>query len=252
MAWRRQFNRQMYQLWWSWGSLWSFYVNLSRLCRMICKTLLCHVMSRRLGDLVLRTWSVASYQIMEIRVVVFPCFTFVACLSQIFRMNRLHIWLYVRYLSLFQSPQWGSRSRQGTHGCSTQEAARFCECQRVNKTCLASLTSVSYDQHYWRSISDSLVKFLVRLAAQLALNSFSSSCHGNSICIFCRVFIDIKTEIFGTFVCIFLWVIWSILLVFEVYYEWDYSRDIAHREAKAADGLAPFGVKQSAIFVGET
>ena len=104
----------------------------------------------------------------------------------------------VRYLSLFQSPQWGSRLRHSyvskalTHGCSTQEAARFCGCQRVNKACHASLISVSCDQHYGRSISDSLVKFPVRLAAQLALNSFSPSCHGNSICGFCWVFIDIK------------------------------------------------------------
>ena len=60
-----------------------------------------------------------------------------------------------------KSPQWGLKSMsngpQGTHGCSTQEAARFCECQRVNKACHASLTSVSYDQHYGRSISVSVV-----------------------------------------------------------------------------------------------
>ena len=115
----------------------------------------------------------------------------------------------MRYLSSFQSPQWGLNVKvkvtwSGTHGCSAQEAARFCECQRVNKACHASLTSVSYDQHYGRSISDSLVKFLVRLAAQLALNSFSSSCHGNSNCGFCRVLLILKTELFGTFVCIFV------------------------------------------------
>ena len=103
----------------------------------------------------------------------------------------------MRYLSSFQSPQWGFNVKvkvtwSGTHGCSTQKAARFCECQRVNKACHASLTSVSYDQHYWKSISNSLVKFLVRLAAQVALNSFSSRCHGNSNCGFCRVFIDIR------------------------------------------------------------
>ena len=124
----------------------------------------------------------------------------------------------MRYLSDFQSPQWGLNVKvkvtwSGTHGCSTQEAARFCECQRVNKACLASLTSVSYDQHYGKSISNSLVKFLVCLAAQLALNSFSSSCHGNSNCGFCRVFFISTTEIFGTFVCIFLWVIWSLKFI---------------------------------------
>ena len=160
----------------------------------------------------------------------------------------------MRYLSSFQLPQWGLNVKvkvtwSGTHGCSTQEAARFCECQRVNKACHASLTSVSYDQHYGKSISNSLVKFLVRLAAQLALNSFSSSCHGNSNCGFCRVLLILKTEIFGTCVCIFPWVIWSFLLAVEVYYEGDYSRDIAHREAKAADGLAPFGAKPSVVFV---
>ena len=114
----------------------------------------------------------------------------------------------MRYLSSFQSPQWGFNVKvkvmwSGTHGCSTQEAARFCECQRVNKACHASLTSVSYDQHYGKSISNSLVKFLVRLAAQLALNSFSSSCHGHSNCGFCRILLILKTEIFGTCVCIF-------------------------------------------------
>ena len=159
----------------------------------------------------------------------------------------------MRYLSSFQSPQWGLNVKvkvtwSGTHGCSAQEAARFCECQRVNKACHASLTSVSYDQYHGRSISDSLVKFLVRLAAQLALNSFSSSCHGNSNCGFCRVLLILKTEIFGTFVCIF---VGNMLILFavEVCYEWDYSRDIAQREAKAADGLVPFGAKPSAIFV---
>ena len=54
-------------------------------------------------------------------------------------------------------------------------------------------------------------------------------------------------EIFGTFVCIFLWVMCLFLLLVEVYYGY-HSRDIAHREANAADGLAPFGVKPSAVF----
>ena len=124
-----------------------------------------------------------------------------------------------------KSPQWGLKSRsrlrhldgpQGTHGCSTQEVARFCECQRVNRVCYASLTSVSYDQLYGRSISNSLVKFHVRLAAQLALNSFSSSCHGNSNCGFCRVSLILTTEIFGTCVCIFPRVICSFCLPLKI------------------------------------
>ena len=114
----------------------------------------------------------------------------------------------MRYLSSFQSPQWGLKSRsksyglQGTHGCSTQEAAHFCDCQRVNRACHASLTSVSYDQIYGRSISDSLVKFLVRLAVQLALNSLSSNCHGNPNCGFWRVLLMLKNgDIWDIWVC---------------------------------------------------
>ena len=159
----------------------------------------------------------------------------------------------MRYLSSFQSPQWGLNVKvkvtwSGTHGCSTQEAARFCECQRVNKAWHASLTSVSYDQHYVKSISNSLVKFLVRLAAQLALNSFSSSCHGNSNCEFCRVILILKTEIFGTFVCIFLWEICSFCLPLKFITK-EIIRGISRTEAKATDGLAPFGAKPSAVFV---
>ena len=156
----------------------------------------------------------------------------------------------MRYLSSFQLPQWGLNVKvkvtwSGTHGCSTQEAACFCECQRVNKACLASLTSVSYDQHYGKSISNSLLKFLVCLVAQLALNSFSSSCHGNSNCGFCRVFFNINNGDIW-YICVYFSVG---NMIIEVYFEGDYSWDIAHKEAKAADGLVPFGVKPSAVFV---
>ena len=114
----------------------------------------------------------------------------------------------MRYLSYFQSPQWGLNANvkvtwSGTHRCSTQEATRFCECQRVTKACHASLRSASCDQHYGRSISNSLVKFFGRLVAQLALNPFSSSYHGYSNCGFCRVLLILKPEIFGTFLCVF-------------------------------------------------
>ena len=85
-----QFNRQMYRLRWSWSSLRSFYVKLSRFCRMICKISLCHVMSRRLVGLGFENvkHGLISDNGNQGRGISIP--HFVACLSQIFRMNSLY------------------------------------------------------------------------------------------------------------------------------------------------------------------